>query len=142
MKPGPQSAASMAVVSITSMPRVRAPETLPEAQRARINALVATKPQDWFQAADMPLLIELARHLERADRIDAEMRTLQPDDLKGLKWLQPLANAESSRIQSLMRSLRLTPQSRYRADSSKVNATPAGPRPWEMQSAGKEGLKP
>lgn len=133
VKPGPKSAAEMLVVSINSIPRVRAPESLPETQRARINALVASKPADWFQAADMPLLIELARHMDRADKLDAEMQALEVDDLEGFRWLQPLANAESTRIQSLMRSLRLTPQSRYRADSAKANALPPGPRPWEAK---------
>lgn len=132
-KPGPKSAADISVVNITSIPRVRAPEGLTETQRARINALVASKPADWFQAADMPLLIELARHMDRADKIDAEMQALDDDDLEGFKWLQPLANAESVRIQSLMRSLRLTPQSRYRPDSSKANTPPQGPRPWETK---------
>lgn len=132
-KPGPKSAAEMSVVSINSIPRVRAPDGLPATQRARINALVASKPADWFQAADMPLLIELARHMDRADKLDAEMQALADDDLEGFKWLQPLANAESARIQSLMRSLRLTPQSRYRPDSAKAYTPPQGPRPWEAK---------
>ena len=131
-KPGRKSSAEMSVVSITTIPRVKAPAGLPDGQATRINALIASKPADWFQPADMPLLVELARHMERADRIDAELRALAPEDLDGLKWLQPLANAESTRIQSLMRSLRLTPQSRYRADSA-ANRPAAGPRPWETQ---------
>jgi hypothetical protein len=138
-KPGPKSAASMSVVT-TTFPRVRVPAHLPESQRSRIDGLLGTKPADWFQAADMPLLIELARHMDRADRVDAEIRALKADDLQGLKWLQQLANAESSRIQSVMRSLRLTPQARYRADAVKVRDTD-GPRPWETEptSRGNEG---
>lgn len=130
-KPGPKSIAELSVVSIDSKPRVKAPTGLPASQAERIATLIASKPADWFQAADMPLLVELARHLDRADKIDEEMQDLEPGDLKGLKWLQPLANAESARIQSLMRSLRLTPQSRYRADSVKANTPPAGPRIWD-----------
>lgn len=131
-KPGPASAASMAVVPVGTFPRVRVPAHLPESQRTRINDLIGTKPADWFQPADLPLLVELARHMDRADRLDAEIRALAPDDLKGLKWLQPLANAESVRIQSILRSLRLTPQARYRADSAKLKPR-EGPAPWETK---------
>lgn len=115
-------------MSDTDQQRLQAPKRLPVAHRKRIDELVRSKPADWFQVADMPLLIELARHMDRADRIDKEVRKLERDDLMGLRMLQQLANAESSRIQSLMRSLRLTPQARYRADAAKVRRG-SEPRP-------------
>lgn len=107
--------------------QVRAPTRLPASQRKRIDELISSKPDDWFQVTDMPLLIELARHMDRADRIDKEVRATEKGDLAGLKWVQQLANAESTRIQSLMRSLRLTPQARYRPDAVKLKGRRSSP---------------
>lgn len=139
-----KSAAALAtVIDVTKMSRVRAPKDIPAAHQARINTLIASKPAEYFSAADLPLLVLLARHMERADRLDEEVQKLAPEDLEGLKWLAPLAERETKTIVALLRSLRLTVQSRYRADSSIAHSKPPTPRPWnfEQQDTAEEADK-
>lgn len=98
-----------------------------------MRALIDTKPADYFNRSDLPLLTQLARHMDRADRFESEVQRLDPDDLEGLKWLSTQADRETKAILAIMRSLRLTPQSRYRPDNSKLFADDSGARPWDTE---------
>lgn len=129
-----KSVASQQVVSIVNVPRIKAPTHLPDSQRIALQGLIDSKPGDYFQACDLPLLVQLVRHLEAADRWAAETQALEADDLDGLKWLSMQADRESKAIVLLMRTLRLSPQARYRPDAtSKHRAVSAGPKPWEVE---------
>lgn len=128
---GKKSVASMTVVAMT-IRRLKLPADLPAGQKAFLQELVNAKPADFFNVADLPLLILLARHSERADRLEAEVQALEPGDLAGLKWLSPLCQAETKTIISLMRTMRLTAQSRYRPDNARLHANAGSAiRPWE-----------
>lgn len=129
-----KSVASQQVVSIVNVPRIKAPPHLPDSQRIALQGLIDSKPGDYFQACDLPLLVQLVRHLEAADRWATETQALESGDLDGLKWLSTQAERESKAIVLLMRTLRLSPQARYRPDAtSKHRAAFAGPRPWEVE---------
>lgn len=127
---GKKSVAALSVVALNAR-RLKVPADLPPGQRAFLQALIDSKPCDFFSQADLPLLILLARHSERADRLEAEVQALDPCDLVGLKWLSPLAERETRAMVTIMRTLRLTPQSRFRPDSAKIHAKAGAPRPWE-----------
>lgn len=128
---GKKSAASLQVVALTGMRRLKMPADLPPGQRAMLQALIDSKPADFFSVADLPLLILLGRHNERADLLEAEMQALKPGDLAGLKWLSPLCERETKTVISILRTLRLTPQARYRPDNARLHAKSGAPRPWE-----------
>lgn len=125
-----KSTQSMSVVPLTAR-RLKVPDDLPPGQAAMLRALIDSKPADFFTRADLPLLVLLARHSERADLIESEMQALAPGDLVGLRWLSPLAERETRAIVSIMRTLRLTPQARYRPDNARLHAKAGAPRPWE-----------
>lgn len=127
---GKKSVASLAVVALKAR-RLKLPDDLPPGQRAMLQALIDSKPADFFARADLPLLVLLARHSERADRLEAEVQALEPGDLVGLKWLAPLCERETKAVVSILRTLRLTPQARYRPDSARLHAKSGAPRPWE-----------
>lgn len=128
---GKKSAASLQVVALTGIRRLKLPADLPAGQKAFLQELVNAKPADYFNTADLSLLILLARHSERADLLEAEMQALQPGDLAGLKWLSPLCQAETKTVISILRTLRLTPQARYRPDNARLHSNAVVPRPWE-----------
>ncbi|MFZ3206399.1 MAG: hypothetical protein WA161_21370 [Pseudomonas sp.] len=125
-----KSTQSMTVVPLT-MRRLKLPADLPPGQQAMLQALIDSKPADFFARADLPLLVLLARHSERADLIEAEVQALEPGDLLGLRWLSPLAERETKAIVTILRTLRLTPQARYRPDNARLHAKSGSPRPWE-----------
>lgn len=127
---GKKSVAALSVVALKAG-RLKLPDDLPPGQRAMLQALIDSKPADFFARADLPLLVLLARHSERADRLEDEVQALAPGDLVGLKWLAPLCERETRAIVGIMRTLRLTPQSRFRPDSAKIHAKAGAPRPWE-----------
>ncbi len=122
-----KSAASLAVVpGLRTIPRLRPPRDLTPLQRSFFAHIVASKPADWFQASDLPLLVLLCRHLARADQIEEQLRLIDPMYTEAFDALARMADRESQRIAMLMTRLRLTPQSRYRPDSGKAAASGRG----------------
>ena len=103
--------------------------------------IVNSYPADWFDAANLPLLTQFARHVVQARRVAEllERAVGQPDT----QWEYYAAmlkqqRAESAALASLATKLRLTPQSR-RNDRGNVRpiAAPAGPPPWEWRPDGR-----
>ncbi|HEV8077334.1 MAG TPA: hypothetical protein VGP45_03010 [Marinobacter sp.] len=129
---GPKSAAA-ALTTVAIAPRLKVPDSLPASQQEALRVLIDTKPAAFFNRSDLPLLTQLARHMDRADRFESEVQLLDPEDLEGLKWLATQADRETKAILAIMRSLRLTPQSRYWPDSSALFAHDTGVRPWDTE---------
>lgn len=130
-----RSAASLTVATpITSVPRLKPPAGLSEPQRAHFAALVASVPADRFVRADVPLLVALVRHLNRADEIERMFDT-HAESIPEYDTLARAAARESSAIASIMTRLRLTPQSRYKPDSAKLRQGPPSTPPWETMPA-------
>lgn len=124
--PRTSTAALSVVPGLRAVDRVRAPKDLTATQRTIFQALVGSKPADWFIATDVPMLVELCRHMARADDIERLLRELAPQDVDGLDKLGRMADRETQRIAMLMTRLRLTPQSRYVPDSKKLGASGPG----------------
>lgn len=133
-----KSAAAIATAAflpgLQRIERLRAPEDLTPQQQAHFAVVVAAKPADFFNPCDLPLLVQLSRHLARADVIENKFRANPFMPLDEYDDLSRLADRETKQITSLMTRLRLTPQSRYRPDSAKHDAAGIEMRPpWETE---------
>jgi hypothetical protein len=113
-------------------------------------------PADWFKASG-PLLKELCRHIRLGDRLSEDIARAQAalDELrqraepptkllaeatKEYRALLRMHGLQSTRVGTLSTALRLTPQSRYRADAAKVRASEATsyPEPWNDWPGGRD----
>jgi hypothetical protein len=145
---GRRSAADLATVRpIAVVPRPDPPDDLDEEEAGIWRAVVDRLPADWFPAETRPMLAQLCRHTVGArfvgDMIRDLRATLAERIAQGEDRLETLLGAtecldrllkmqerESRAIAALMRSMRLTQQSRYSARKT-VPGTSSGPPPWE-----------
>lgn len=115
-----RSSAELSVIpGLRRIDRIKPPRDLSAQQAAHFAHLVASKPADFYQQCDLPLLVQLVRHLARADEIDRQFRRQKNLSVADFDALARLADRESKLIASLMTKLRATPQARYRADAGK-----------------------
>jgi hypothetical protein len=137
-QPGRKSGAAMEIAAVidTAATYLRAPAYLPEELRKRVDAIIKTRPPNWFIESDLPMLADLARHIERSEDIDRELREVK--GTAGAARLRKQASVESQRIQSLSRGLRLTvsTQSRVRGNMpGGESITDGKPKPpWELEN--------
>jgi hypothetical protein len=113
------------------------PPELRDEEAEAFLGVINSYPSAWFDAANLPLLTQFARHVVQARRVAEllERAVGQPET----QWeyysaLLKQQRAESAALASLATKLRLTPQSR-RNDRGNVRpvAAPAGPPPWEWR---------
>lgn len=119
-----------------SMPTLRAPASLPKPLQNKINDVIITQAQGYFLPTDLPLLVELGRHQLKSDEIAAQLAVADAGDTKHYAQLLRLGAAESKQILSIMRSFRLTIQSRRRGASTKARAAAASAgqrKPWHSR---------
>jgi hypothetical protein len=109
------------------------PSDLSASERALWEAVVATKPADWFGADCAPVLKEYVRAAGVCDVLAKRVATaLRSADPAGLKKVLDSRHQESVRLAGLATKLRLTQQSRYSArTASTADKRAAGPRPWQ-----------
>ena len=138
-KRGRKSAASLSVVPIGVSKMLTPPSDL-SADEAKVFAKVAgTKPLEWWDDGSVPLLAQYARATVQADRVAELVRVSSgmilddPDELGRYRELRKIQNAISNELVSLGRAMRLTQQSRYRADKAESTARKGGgmSRPWQ-----------
>lgn len=136
---GRKSTADLAVVAAFHGRLAPPPHDLTEAQAAVWARIVATKPADWWDAGSAPLLAAYCRAEVEAERVgemvEATSRRLLDadgqDQLGTYKDLRKIQAALSAEMTGLARQMRLTQQSRYRADAAAVaNDKAGGKRPW------------
>lgn len=96
-----------------------------------------TKPGDWWDAGSIPLLAQFCRATVQAELIadlvrqTASSLLTDPGQLGTYKELRKIQGALTGEISSLARAMRLTQQSRYRADKSDSESRKAnGRKPW------------
>jgi hypothetical protein len=108
------------------------PADLSAAERARWEAVVDSKPADWFAADSAPVLKEYCRASVTCDVLAKRVATaLRNADPAALKKLLDSRHQEAVRLAGLATKLRLTPQSRYSARSAATaDQQVSGPRPW------------
>ena len=84
---------------------MQAHQSLPPSQQNRINAWIKIKAE--LQPDDMPQLIELARNLDRIERIINQISALSNDDAYNRKYLTDLLKLEKMRVITLNQNLGL-----------------------------------
>jgi hypothetical protein len=139
---GRKSAASLSVVSVLGNERPAPPDDLTEDEASEWRAIAGRMPADWFTRENHPLLAEYCRHIVRArdlagdlakfKRFPAEVR-LTTDGVQRYDMLLRMADRERAALVNLATKMRLTQQSRYRADKSATMVKPqrAALKPWE-----------
>jgi hypothetical protein len=100
------------------------PATLTPAQAEVWRSVVSGLPGDWFSTEHTALLAQYCRHTARADAIEARLAELAVDD-PDFGRLAKLAVGETAKIAMLARSMRLTQQSRLKAETAANRATTA-----------------
>jgi hypothetical protein len=116
---GRRSASSLAIVEaspVEAIPRQPPPSELSAFEAELWQAVVNTKPADWFSADTLPLLRSYVRHCYQASKIDFEMSRVIDMNFtdsvaERFEKLQKMRERESSKIMALARSMRLTQQS-------------------------------
>lgn len=99
--------------------------------------VAATKPGDWWDAGSIPLLAQFCRATVQAEMIAGlvasvgkSLRT-DPDELGRYRELRKIQAGLSGEINTLARAMRLTQQSRYRADKASTESGKSnGRKPW------------
>lgn len=138
---GRKSVASLA--SVTPLPGQRPipPRHLPDADAAVWRQTVATKPSDWWQADSWPMLeaycAAVVMHRVLSAKVSATVLGDDPVSVGMLDKLCAMRDREGKAINTYARAMRLTQQSRLKAETaatahSRANGTTGGARkPWE-----------
>lgn len=138
---GPKSAAELATVHTFTRKAPKPPARLTEDQGEIWQALAKAKPPEHFTPDDLPLLAELCRAYDAADklaeRIDRGIAKYTPEVLRTLMGLR---DKESRRAVTLATKLRLTSQSRYGKEVADTLSRRAGRTnpPWQQEESGDE----
>jgi hypothetical protein len=104
-------------------PRLNPPASLSLAQRLVWAQTVDNLPSDWFSTEQIPMLTAYVGHVARAAQIEAALTTLDPlADLEQFDKLSKLSAGESAKIAMFARSMRLTHQSRLKAETASSRA--------------------
>jgi hypothetical protein len=141
-KPGPKSVTQLMIEGSTSViERPDAPYNLTDAEADEWRAIVASMPPEHFSRVHYPMLTQLCRHKVQSDRVAQLVETVCKKNPKGpaskgfdmteYDHLLGMQARESAAIIRLMRSMRLTQQSLYRADSAKPRPVSMIKAPWE-----------
>ena len=141
MKPGRKSGASLATVTVLpGLQRITPPDDLTPEQGEVWRAVVASKPAEWFEGDSQPILKAYCKTVSEHARVSVALDAFDPEWLKtddGLKrydTLTKLQDRHARLMTTLATKMRLTQQSRYRADAADVANSKAGlRRPWEFQ---------
>ena len=100
-------------------PRLQPPATLPQAQSAIWRLTVNSLAPEWFSQEQTPILTSYCHHVVRASQLESALAELDPlEDLDQFERLSRLAGLESAKIAMHARSMRLTQQSRLKAETA------------------------
>ncbi len=117
--------------------RPDAPYTLTDAEADEWRAIVNSMPADYFARSHYPVLSQLCRHIAASNRVAQLIeqccakkrgKTFNIDEFNLLNVMQ---NRESGVIYRLARSMRLTHQALYRAESTKPRPVGMMKAPWD-----------
>ncbi len=141
-KPGRKSAAQLATMSVATQKTARpdADYSLADEQAEVWHATLAALPADWVGPEAHPVLAAYCRTTVQLRRLGQLITAMETSDSTGAELvtaeyiaLIKAHGATAQTLKTLATSLRLTPQSRYRAESAarNIDAKRPGPRPWE-----------
>lgn len=128
----------------TVVPLLRRPEPpadLNEAEAAEWRTVVGARPPEWFRGGVEPLLAQYVRAIVRARALAPLVAEALASSAPDLGALLRAELAVTNTIATLATRMRLTPQSRYTAQSAATAAKRMadGPKPWEY--ADRRGLR-
>jgi hypothetical protein len=130
---GRKSAASLSIVPLLPGQRHKPPSDLTSEQAAIWRDIAATKPADFWSADNFPLLADYCRHIATANQLAFEInQIIDLSDKAVLSRLTSLLNLrkqETACIVQLATAMRLSQQSRYRADAA-IPTTGDQGKPW------------
>lgn len=137
---GKRSATSLATVVNFPTKFAEPPEELTEAQATVWRRIVASKPIDWFDESTEVLLAGYCCLWVDRERVRAQMDAFETEWLtkeSGVKRFNDLQKIEDrilGRLTSLGTKMRLTQQSRYRANMADSEVRKVrGERPWLVE---------
>jgi hypothetical protein len=114
--------------------RILAPAGLTEAEAALWQAVVDSKPAEWFGPDSAPILVEYVRAVSACDTLDHRVKVClaRATDLRETRAFLIMRDRESRRASLLATKLRLTQQSRYTPQAAATaDSHAAGKRPWQ-----------
>jgi len=133
-----KSTASLSVIpSGPAVHRLSAPPSLTDSEADVWDAVVSTKPADWFQADSAPVLEEYCKAVAMCRFLSFQIEAAKTSsgdekaDMKTFETLLRLRDMESKRVLSAGTKLRLTQQARYTPQASATADRKAGKAlPW------------
>lgn len=100
-------------------PRLQPPDSLNDAQKLVWHQTVDALPSDWFTTEQTAIICAYCCHVVRFAQIEAALASLDPvKDLDVFDKLAKLAGNESAKLASHARAMRLTQQSRLKAETA------------------------
>ncbi len=139
-----KSAAELSVVPIgTALHRLSSPPSLTSEEAEVWDAVVSTKPADWFQADSAPVLEEYCKAVVMARFLSYQIEAAkvssgdEGSDLATFEKLLRLRDMESKRVLAAGTKLRLTQQARYTPQASATADRKAGKTalPWQRSES-------
>ena len=138
-KAGRTSSAEMSTPAVALVPGVapEPPEQLTAEQGEVWRRITATKPHDWFQPDTYDLLAQLCAHVVSFRKYTEAVENAElpdPSDydaMRGYEKMVKLRDLESKRVESLMRSMRLTHQSRWQPKTAAGKSDKPSGKPWQ-----------
>jgi hypothetical protein len=123
-------------------PRIQPPSSLSAASQLVWHQTVDALPSSWFAIEHIAMLTAYCGHVSRLNQIEAALSKLDPlENLEQFDKLAKLAAGESAKIAMHARSMRLTQQSRLKAETASsrglgaASAAAAPRKPWETSEA-------
>jgi hypothetical protein len=117
--------------------RAAPPKSYTVRQKELWKQIVNSKPVDWFNAANLPLLggyINSITSYESLSRRVDQLEAGEHMDLVDENRLYFMQERQARLMQSFATKLRLTQQSRYSAAKAAVlTSKPQGSRPWDSE---------
>ena len=140
---GKQSLASLSVAAPAGVDFRLPPEPgLTAAQKSVWVSITNARPAEWFGPEHSGMLAQYCRHKVQSDLIAQQLETFDPnwladdDGLKRYEKLGAMLARETTTMNALLRSMRLTQQSLYNAKSANTasSSTGKGRKPWQVES--------
>lgn len=146
---GRKSLASLSVVGeVASLSVLMPPNGLSPEQKAIWMETVNSKPSEWFGREHIPMLEAYTAHVVEKRKLDIMLKAFdlewETDEqvdagLKRLEKLQKMHRVQTQAIDTLMRSMRLTHQSRYNPlKANTLDNAAHGKKPWQRQTIDNE----
>lgn len=125
---GRKSLENLTVITTLPGQRPEPPDTLTAAEADLWRAVVATKPSDWFDAGSLPILADYCRACVQQDGLARAINKCETPDINLIRLFDTMAKLKAT----LATKMRLSQQSKYRADAAEVASRKVGPtKPWE-----------